>query len=80
MMEENPEKKNYFAAEEYIEQLKIQRKKLRATIKNIMEEVSGNKYAIEEDLSGILKSFPKEQQESVNAKLVLAMTLPDDEN
>jgi hypothetical protein len=78
-MEDYPEKKNYFAAEEYIEQLRIQRKKLRATIKKIMEEVSGNEYAIEDDLSEILKSFPKEQQASVNAKLVLAMTLPEEE-
>jgi len=78
-MEENSNQDKYFAAEGYIEKLKEERLKLRYLIKKIMEEEVGQKYAIEDDLSEILKGFTKEQQESVYKKLHLAQTFPDKE-
>jgi hypothetical protein len=76
-MEENLDQKKYFAAEGYVEQLRKERLQLRYLIKKIMEEEVVQEYAIEDNLSEILKSFTKEQQESVYRKLHLAQTFPD---
>jgi hypothetical protein len=76
-MEDNPKSKKSINTEEYLEILKKQRLQLRILIKGIIEETIGRELDIEDDLSGILKSLPKEQQQSVISKITLAQTFPD---
>ncbi|MCH2021205.1 MAG: hypothetical protein MK207_01895 [Saprospiraceae bacterium] len=76
-MEDNNESKKNINTEEFLEILKKQRLQLRILIKEIIEETIGRELKIEDDLSGILKSLPKDQQESVISKLTLAQTFPE---
>ena len=74
-MEDTPKNNPYFDSDEFLEQLRQQRLQLRRTIMEIMQEVSGETYNFEDNLSQILKTFSKEQQKKVSDKVSLAMLM-----
>lgn len=74
-MEDTPKNNPYFDSDEFLEQLRQQRLQLRRTIMEIMQEVSGETYNFEDNLSQILKTFSKEQQKKVSDKVNLAMLM-----
>ena len=77
-MEEKPEQKDKFPTpEEYVENVRQSRLKLREMIKNFMEEETGETYKMEDDLSAIMKTFTKEQQQNVYGRLQLALKFPN---
>lgn len=66
------EEKKYLSQEETLEKIKADRLRLRTKIKEILEEETGQTLSIEDDLMAVLKSLSLEQQETVNARILLA--------
>ena len=71
MQEDN--KQNAFDPDKYLKQINEQRKQLRAIIRDIMQKVTGEPYAFEDNLHQILKTFSAADQKSVNDKLRLVL-------
>jgi uncharacterized protein YaaN involved in tellurite resistance len=74
---DNEKQTENFNPDEYLQQIKQHRRQLRLQIRDIMQEVTGQTYAIEDKLHQIMKALSKEQQKLINDKLRLAMLLQE---
>lgn len=71
------EHKNFFEKqEEFLEQLRAERLKLRERIKEIVAEEAGVELSMEEDFSKVIDKLPLEQQKVIIQKVRKAQGFP----
>jgi len=79
-MEENNKEEQvggYFSQEKFMEQIRASRLLLRAEIKRIMEEETGETYPMEENLLAVFNTLTPLKQQNINGKIALFQKFAD---